>query len=73
MIERYISVEDIRKVSNPNMDEGVKQFVLIRCKDCRWCKIDGGFRRCMMSAIVHPTAEDYCSLGERNEDEIVHG
>jgi hypothetical protein len=40
---------------------------LIRCDECRWCKVDGGFRHCMMSAIVHPTADDYCSLGERKD------
>ncbi len=43
---------------------------LVKCKDCRWCKVDGGFRRCMMSAIIHPTADDYCSLGERKDAEI---
>ena len=43
---------------------------LIRCDECRWCRIDSGFRRCMMSAIVHPTADDYCSLGERKDAKI---
>lgn len=40
---------------------------LVNCDECRWCKVDGGFRHCMMSAIVHPTADDYCSLGERKD------
>ena len=40
---------------------------LVHCDECRWCKVDGGFRHCMMSAIVHPTADDYCSLGERKD------
>ena len=40
---------------------------LVSCDECRWCKVDGGFRHCMMSAIIHPTADDYCSLGERKD------
>ena len=51
------------------LDEEVESWKrVIRCDECRWCKVDGGFRHCMMSAIVHPTADDYCSLGERRED-----
>lgn len=45
----------------------VDAIEVVRCDECRWCKVDGGFRHCMMSAIVHPTAEDYCSLGERKD------
>jgi hypothetical protein len=43
---------------------------VVHCDECRWCKVDGGFRHCMMSAIIHPTADDYCSLGERKDAEI---
>ena len=67
---KYISVKDIGKVSDPTKDHDVKMLDLVRCDECRWCKVDGGFRRCMMSAIMHPTADDYCSLGERKDAKI---
>lgn len=41
---------------------------IVRCKDCRWFENDGYHTNCkIMQFCVE--AEDYCSRGERREDE----
>lgn len=53
---------------NADCDRERPVDMVIRCDECRWCKVGGGFRHCMMSVITYPTADDYCSLGERKDD-----
>lgn len=42
---------------------------VVRCKDCRWYENDGYHTHCRIMRLS-VEAEDYCSRGERREDEI---
>lgn len=41
---------------------------VVRCKDCRWLENDGYHTRCRITGLS-VEAEEYCSRGERREDE----
>lgn len=41
---------------------------VVRCKDCRWFENDGYHTNCQIMRFC-VEAEDYCSRGERREDE----
>ena len=41
---------------------------VVRCKDCRWYENDGFHTNCKKIRFC-VEAEDYCSRGERREDE----
>ena len=41
---------------------------VVRCKDCRWFENDGYHTNCQIMRFC-VEAEDYCSRGERKEDE----
>lgn len=41
---------------------------VVRCKDCRWFENDGYHTNCQIMRFC-VEADDYCSKGERREDE----
>lgn len=41
---------------------------IVRCKDCRWYENDGYHTNCKIMRFC-VEAEDYCSRGERREDD----
>lgn len=41
---------------------------IVRCKDCRWFENDGYHTNCQIMRFC-VEADDYCSKGERREDE----
>lgn len=41
---------------------------IVRCKDCRWYENDGYHTNCQIMRFC-VEEEDYCSRGERREDE----
>lgn len=53
-------------------DEGCPPTVdaveVVRCKDCRWFENDGYHTNCQIMRFC-VEADDYCSKGERREDE----
>ena len=53
-------------------DEGCPPTVdaveVVRCKDCRWFENDGYHTNCQIMRFC-VEAEDYCSRGERREDD----
>lgn len=65
-MEIIIKCSDENRESKNIYGEPIKE--LIRCADCRWLRVDGIFRRCMMGTIIYPTLDDYCSLGERKNE-----
>ena len=46
----------------------VEAVEVVRCKDCRWFENDGYHTNCQIMRFC-VEAEDYCSRGERREDE----
>ena len=48
--------------------ERVDAVEVARCKDCRWFEYDGYHTNCKIMRFC-VEAEDYCSRGERREDE----
>ena len=51
--------------------QGADVVEVVRCKDCQWLGINnyiyGYCRKNGLDGIIHP--DDYCSRGEREEDE----
>lgn len=48
--------------------ERVDAVEVVRCKDCRWFENDGYHTNCQIMRFC-VEADDYCSKGERREDE----
>ena len=46
----------------------VDAIPVVRCKDCRWLENDGYHTRCRIMGLS-VEAEDYCSRGERRDDD----
>ena len=44
---------------------------LVRCKECRWAKANGTYQWCgRLDSTARITADDFCSYGERNDNEF---
>lgn len=52
----------------PNIDA----VPVVRCKDCKWCEKSSVTDMCICThkfGLIDPILDDYCSYGERREDE----
>ena len=49
----------------------VNAVEVVRCKDCRWFENDGYHTNCQIIRFC-VEADDYCSRGERREDEKIN-
>jgi len=76
--DRYISVEDIGTVCHLHEEGDIEIFELVRCKDCKWCKMqlthNGEIDRRYKQHFCNFFETDielnfYCAAGERKENE----
>lgn len=64
--------EEITPLEYEELCEPLRNVVeVVRCKDCKWLKPDG---KCKAFADyqIRPSASDYCSYGERREEDDIH-
>ena len=66
-----LAVEDVKKVTDEVVKE-LKQLPsaqpeIIHCKDCKWH--NGEINQCNAQICASMCGEDFCSKGERREDE----
>ena len=68
MSEKYIRVEDIKKVSDPYKDHDVPIFELVRCKDCKWHEHEEpNMVWCPYVVGSWIDENGFCSRGEKRE------
>ena len=68
---RYISVEDIRKASDPYKDWDVPTIDIVFCKDCKHygVMLGGEFLQlCRKLEYTHHEEDDFCSWGEKKDE-----
>lgn len=69
----YIDKDDLIKALRFDREQYEKGWndrdaEIVRCKDCRWFENDGYHTNCQIIRFC-VEAEDYCSRGERREDD----
>lgn len=70
MGEKYIRVEDIRKVCDPTKDHDVPMLKLVRCKDCQHFVCDDPtYCHCYLDGRS-VWDDDYCSRAEEVDDGV---
>ena len=64
-LEKIIRYESEDGIHVKAMDRGE----LVRCKDCKWWYKEDEENKCLEFADIPLTDEDFCSHGERKDDE----